>query len=149
MYDSLTRAGRRANFWLFRPSPTWVRGRGAASKLRWRDVDLEGGWARLQEKGGKVNVVALPDTYVSLVRALSENGVIAQDPDAYVIPMVREQRRLGERDDRVIWRIVKDLGKRAGLPGVFPHALRHAFSVRFLETHPGEVEALQRMLGHA
>ena len=23
------------------------------------------------------------------------------------------------------------------------------FSVRFLETHPGEVEALQRMLGHA
>jgi hypothetical protein len=30
-----------------------------------------------------------------------------------------------------------------------PHALRHAFSVRFLEQHLGEIEALQRLLGHS
>jgi integrase len=40
---------------------------------------------------------------------------------------------------------------RTALAGVdvHPHALRHAFSVRFLEQHPGEVEALQRILGHS
>ena len=27
--------------------------------------------------------------------------------------------------------------------------MRHAFSVRFLEQHPGEIEALQRLLGHS
>jgi site-specific recombinase XerD len=49
---------------------------------------------------------------------------------------------------RIIWRIIRRLGERAGVE-VFPHALRHAFSVRFLEQHPGEIEALQRLLGHS
>jgi site-specific recombinase XerD len=44
--------------------------------------------------------------------------------------------------------VIKRLGGRAGVD-VFPHALRHAFSVRFLEQHPGEIESLQRLLGHA
>jgi len=123
--------------------------RGAVSKLRWRDVDLERGWATLREKGGKVHEVALPDNYVLLLEALIESGAVTTEPNGYVVPMARPQRRTGERDDRVIWRIAKDVEKRAGLTGVFPHALRHSFSVRFLETHPGEVEALQRMLGHA
>jgi site-specific recombinase XerC len=29
-----------------------------------------------------------------------------------------------------------------------PHSLRAAFTVLFPETHPGELEALQRLLGH-
>jgi integrase/recombinase XerD len=123
--------------------------RGAASQLRWRDVDLDEGWATLNEKGGKVHVVALPNPYLALLRELIRAGAVTPSPDDYVVPMVREQRRSGNRDDRVIWRIVKDIGKRAGVPQVFPHALRHSFSVRFLEQHPGEIEALQRLLGHA
>jgi integrase/recombinase XerD len=123
--------------------------RGAASALRWKDVDLERGWATLYEKGGKVHVVALPHPYLALLRKLIAEAEVTPNPGDYVVPMVRDQRRSGNRDDRVIWRIVKDLGKRAGIPEVFPHALRHAFSVRFLEQHPGEIEALQRVLGHA
>ena len=30
-----------------------------------------------------------------------------------------------------------------------PHSLRAAFAVRFRETHPGELEALQRLMGHS
>ena len=54
--------------------------------------------------------------------------------------MPRGQRREGDRDDRIIWRTVKNLGARAGVE-VHPHALRPAFALRFLESHPGEVEA--------
>ena len=62
--------------------------------------------------------------------------------------MPRGQRREGDRDDRIIWRTIKKLGERAGVE-VHPHSLRAAFAVRFLESHPGEVEALQRLMGHA
>ena len=48
----------------------------------------------------------------------------------------------------MIWRIVKNLGKRAGVE-VHPHSIRAAFAVQFLETHPGELEALQRLMGHS
>ena len=94
-------------------------------------------------------MVALPNPYLALLRELIRAGEVTPSPEAYVVPMAREQRRSGNRDDRVIWRIVKDIGKRAGVPQVFPHALRHSFSVRFLEQHPGEIEALQRVLGHS
>jgi hypothetical protein len=39
-------------------------------------------------------------------------------------------------------RIIERLGDRARVE-VVPHALRAAFAVQFLETHPGELEALQ------
>jgi hypothetical protein len=29
------------------------------------------------------------------------------------------------------------------------HSIRAAFAVQFLETHPGELEALQRLMGHS
>ena len=48
----------------------------------------------------------------------------------------------------VIWRLVTTIGRRVAIE-THPHALRHAFSVRFLEQHPGEIEALQRLLGHS
>ena len=121
--------------------------RGAVSRLRWRDVDTEQGVVTFSEKGGKVITQPMPGAYLAILRAAVAQGGIEPLPSAHVIPMQRPQRRIGERDDRIIWRIVKGIGKRAGID-VFPHALRHAFSVRFLEQHPGEIEALQRLLGH-
>ena len=47
----------------------------------------------------------------------------------------------------MISRYITSLGKRAGV-NVTPHSLRGAFAVQFLETHPGELEALQRLMGH-
>jgi integrase len=121
--------------------------RGAASALRWRDVDLERERIRFREKGGKVITKPIPREYVAILqaaRAVSRE----YDPDSYVIPMVRKQKRLGDRDDRIIYRTVKRLGARARIE-VHPHSLRAAFAVEFLETHPGELEALRRLLGHS
>jgi integrase len=121
--------------------------RRAASTLRRRDVDMERGTIRFREKGGKVITKPIPDEFAGVLRAaMSEN--VMPTKDSYVIPMPRGQRRIGDRDDRIIWRTIKKLGERAGVE-VHPHSLRAAFAVRFLETHPGEVEALQRLMGHS
>src|SRR5207247_3122803 len=61
--------------------------------------------------------------------------------------MQRQKKHRAHRDDRAISRYVSTLGKRAGVR-VTPHSLRAAFAVQFLETHPGEIEALQRLMGH-
>src|SRR6266540_2605124 len=44
------------------------------------------------------------------------------DRDGYVIPMVRRQKRVGDRDDRIIYRTVKRLsaGGSRGLPALSP-----------------------------
>jgi len=122
--------------------------RRAASNLRRRDVDLDRGTMRFREKGGKIITKPLPEEFAGLLRTASSVGAIGASPDSYVIPMARGQRREGDRDDRIIWRTIKKLGERAGVE-VHPHSLRAAFAVRFLETHPGEVEALQRLMGHS
>ena len=122
--------------------------RGAASRLRLRDLDLDAGTAKLFEKGGKIAIKPLPREYVKIVSAAISAGVIGPSGDDYVIPMARKQTRTGERDDRVVWRTVKRVGNRAGVD-LYPHSLRAAYAVNFLETHPGELEALQALMGHS
>lgn len=71
--------------------------------------------------------------FAGLLRLALDAGAIGAAPDAYVIPMVRDQRRKGDRDDRIVSRIIKRLGDRAGVV-VSLHPLRAALAVRFLET---------------
>ena len=77
-----------------------------------------------------------------------DSGTLGPGVDPYVIPMARKQTRRGERDDRVIWRTVKRVGERVGID-FYPHSVRAAFAVNFLEAHPGELEALQALMGHS
>jgi len=121
--------------------------RSAVSNLRWRDVDMERATVRLREKGGKAITKPLPNDLLALYRRAVSEGV-GGDPDSYVIPLGRQQQRDGDRDDRVVWRIVKDVAERAGVTA-HVHSLRHAFAVRFLESNPGRLDALQALLGHA
>jgi integrase len=121
--------------------------RSAASKLRWSDVDLERGTIRFREKGSKTIRKPIPGEFAALLRAAQLSGQVDCEPNDYVVPMQRKQKHANERDNRVIARYIIQLGARAGIK-VTPHSLRAAFAVLFLETHPGELEALQRLLGH-
>jgi len=121
--------------------------RGAVSQLRWGDVDLERGTIKFQEKGGKPIRKPIPSEFLALLKAAKLSGKVGADPADYVVPMQRKQTHGRDRDDRVISRYVKTLGARAGVKAT-PHSLRAAFAVQFLETHPGELDALQRLLGH-
>ena len=122
--------------------------RGAAARLRLRDVNIRDETVKLFEKGGKVAVKPMPSEYVQILRWAIEAGVLGSGVDAHVIPMARKQARAGERDDRIIWRTVTRIGERIGVD-VYPHSLRAAYAVNFLESHPGELEALQALMGHS
>ena len=122
--------------------------RAAVSRLRWRDVDLVKGTARFLEKGGKVAVKPMPDELIAILRAAVQAGEVATGEGDYVIPNRRKASvRRTERSSKVIWETVRRVAERAGVRA-HVHAIRAAFAVRFLETHPGDLEALQPLMGH-
>jgi integrase len=122
--------------------------RAALARLRWRDVDFEKGTVRFFEKARKSIAKPMPRELQALLEgAARERSTVEGWRDEHVIPMGLAQRRSGERDDRVIWRLYKQVAKRAGVGG-HVHAVRAAFAVRYLESRPGDLEALQALLGH-
>ena len=46
-----------------------------------------------------------------------------------------------------LWRIINEIGWRAGVPKCYPHRFRHTFAHLFLSTG-GDAGALQSSLGH-
>jgi integrase len=105
------------------------------------------GTIKFREKGRRVITKPLPHVLAALLRYAQEDPAVPSAPDDYVIPMVRQQLKSGERDDRIIWRTVGRVAKRVGVRA-HAHSLRAAFPVRFLETHVGDLEALQALMGH-
>ena len=88
----------------------------------------------------------MPHQLAQLLEAAIAAGVY-DDKDEYLIPSISAPRRTGERDDRIIWRTVREVAERAGVKA-HTHSLRAAFAVFYLETNPGEVESLKELLGH-
>jgi integrase len=103
---------------------------------------------RFREKGGKVIPKPIPAEFAHLLRVAMDARAIGNSADSCIIPMIRKQRVKGNRDSRIVYRAVKRLAARAGVERAHVHAMRGAFAVQFLETHPGEREALQRLMGH-
>ncbi|MET0939259.1 MAG: tyrosine-type recombinase/integrase [Gaiellaceae bacterium] len=117
--------------------------RRAVARLRLSDYDRLHGRLRFREKGGKVVWKPVPDELRSLLEAAITAGAITD----YLVPPEGYLQRKDDRDDRVIWRIVKRVAARAGIEA-HVHALRAAFAVYSLERFPGDVEALKELLGH-
>jgi integrase len=120
--------------------------RRAVANLRLRDYDRLHGRLRFHEKGEKVIWKPVPDELRSLLEAAIANGAIVEVDD-YLVPPEGYLSRKGVRDDRVIWRLVRRVADRAGVRA-HVHALRAAFAVFYLERHPGDVEALNELMGH-
>jgi integrase len=116
------------------------------ARLRLRDYDRLHGRIRFREKGAKVIWKPVPDELRSLLEAAITDGAIVQADD-YLVPPEGYLSRHGDRDDRVIWRLVRRVAERAGVQA-HVHALRAAFAVFYLECHPGDVEALKELMGH-
>jgi integrase len=121
--------------------------RAAASRLRRRDLDLDGGWVRFHEKRGKTIDKPIPLDLVHVLRLAEQEG-LWPTPDSYVIPNRDGSRvRSAERWDGVIYETVRRVALRAGV-SCHVHALRSAFAVRFLDQNPGRIDGLQALLGH-
>jgi len=113
--------------------------RDSASRLRWRDVDLDEGTMRFREKGSKVSVKPMPRELQGIVRAAFESGQVECRADDYVIPNRRPGAvRRAERSNKVIWETVLRVAQRIGVRATV-HALRRAFAVAFLTSLPGRL----------
>ena len=121
--------------------------RHAIAQLRRRDYDQDAGTLVFQEKGSKIIRKPVPEKLRDLLDAAVASGLY-EAPADYLIPSAAKQRREGERDDRFLLKLVKDVGGRVGIDA-HCHAFRAAFAVHFLETHPGKDKTLQFLLGHA
>lgn len=120
--------------------------RRALATIRRRDYDPFEGTLRFVEKGGKVIQKPVARKLGEILDAAIFAGVYDSDDD-YLIPSEAEQRRQGERDDRVVWKLVARVAKRAGVT-THVHALRAAFATHYLESMPENVLALQELMGH-
>lgn len=120
--------------------------RRAVANLRLHDYDRDRGLIRFREKGRKTIWKPVPGELAELLDAAIRAGAIPTEDD-YLVPSLHAQRRPGDRDDRVIWRAVTEVAKRAGVKS-HVHALRAAFAVFYLEQNPGDLEALQALMGH-
>jgi integrase len=124
--------------------------RDSASRLRWEDVDLvEGRMKRRNEKGGKTIDAPIPNELQEILKAAIESGEVACGPRDYVIPHRRAATvKNAERTNKVVYETLKTVATRAGVQAT-AHAMRRAFAVNFMRSHPGAIESLQALLGHS
>jgi site-specific recombinase XerD len=120
--------------------------RTAMSSTRISDYDPDERMVTFHEKGGKTIRKPVPDDLAVIIDQAIADGRYP-NPDDYLIPSDYSPRREGDRDSRVIWRLVKDVAGKAGVE-THVHALRAAFAVNYLQQNPGQVVALQKLMGH-
>jgi integrase/recombinase XerD len=114
--------------------------------LRPEGVNLQEGWVRVLGKGAKERLVPVhPRARAALTVYLVEREKRFKTPDAELF-LGRSGRKLSREQ---FWRILRDLGRRAGLTApIHPHLLRHTFATHMLEGG-ADLRSVQEMLGHA
>lgn len=120
--------------------------RRAIAQARLADYDQIERTLTFKEKGAKTIRKPVPDRLADLIDQAIAAGQYVE-PSDYLIGGNADQRRPGDRDDRVIYRLVRQVAARANVT-THVHALRAAFAVFYLETNQGEIVALQQLLGH-
>lgn len=112
-------------------------------RLRWRDLDLEGGMVNVQGKGNRQRLVPVGS---HACRALADWGrESGRQGDAPVFP----GRHGNPITPRAVQLRIKQLAQRQGLfKHVHPHMLRHSFASHVLESS-GDLRGVQELLGHA
>lgn len=111
------------------------------------------GLSRVVGKGGHEATVPLPEVARKILSEYLENerpGARPPDP----LFLVRYRWRAGEWKERRmashrLWKLVKGLGKRSGVPELHPHAFRHSCGVELLRRTGGNLRVVQEHLRHS
>jgi integrase/recombinase XerC len=125
--------------------------RGEVAALDVGDVAPDFGLRRVMGKGGHEVPVALPASARAILRdyiATERGGLPATAP----LFVVTYKHRVGQRIERRItgqriWKVVKAVGTRAGMPALHPHALRHACGAQLLR-RTKNLRVVQEQLRH-
>ena len=121
--------------------------RHAIAVVRESDYDQAARTMRFREKGRKTIEKPVPDELALVLDASIARGEIWPAPHDYLVPPEQPPRRAGDRDDRVIWRVIRRVADRAGVDA-HVHALRAAFACFYLERNPDDLLGLKELLGH-
>lgn len=126
--------------------------RHAIALLRLSDWDRSKGTITFREKGQRAITKPVPHELAEILDGSVRRGEIAahaghQPADPYLVPPEASLRRPGDRDDRVIWRLIKNVAGRAGID-THVHALRSAFAVFYAESTDDDEYGLRKLLGH-
>ena len=115
--------------------------------LKLSDLNLEVGFIRSFGKGGKERVVPLGE----VAQRYLQEFLLRSRPEllkSQNISTLFISRRKTPMTRQGFWRILKLYARKAKLPEVSPHTLRHAFATHLLE-RGADLRSVQQMLGHS
>src|SRR2546422_2678753 len=122
------------------------RRRSEVLNLRWRDLDLEGGFYRYTGKGGKERQRALPPPVRLAILVYAEAAGLARKPEEAVFPGRWRDQPV---DGKYIGEQLRQAAELAGIPLERPlHTLRHSYA-RALRRVEAPLEAVQAALDHS
>ena len=117
--------------------------------IRAADLHIDAQYLSCVGKGNKERLVPIGDQatawvqrYEREVRRELAAGRLRTSPRLFLNARGGPLSRVG------MWKILKSHARRAGLPAVSPHVLRHSFATHLLE-RGADLRAIQTMLGHA
>src|SRR5438132_13911869 len=122
------------------------RRRSEVLNLRWRDLDLEGGFYRYTGKGGKERQRALPPPVQQAILAYARAAGLARKPEEAVFPGRWRDQPV---DGKYIGEQLRQAAELAGIPLERPlHTLRHSYARALRRVEP-PLEAVQAALDHS
>ncbi|MDQ6791537.1 MAG: tyrosine-type recombinase/integrase [Candidatus Dormibacteraeota bacterium] len=122
------------------------RRRSEVLNLRWRDLDLEGGFYRYTGKGGKERQRALPPPVRLAILVYAEAAGLERRPEEAVFPGRWRDQPV---DGKYIGEQLRQTAQLAGITLERPlHTLRHSYA-RALRRVEAPLEAVQAALDHS
>ena len=117
--------------------------------LRAGDLHMDDGYLTCVGKGDKQRMVPMGHDAATWVRRYIGDGrpaLLKKRSSPWLFINARDGGALSRIG---FWKVLKEYGKRAGLPGgLSPHVLRHSFATHLLE-RGADLRMIQVMLGHA
>jgi integrase/recombinase XerD len=115
--------------------------------LKLGDLELNLGYVSCVGKGGKARVVPIGRAAVLSVKQYLETarGLLLKGRNSEYVFVGGKGKPLTRQ---AFWTSIKKYGRRAGVPVVKPHLLRHSFATHLLE-RGADLRSVQMMLGHS
>jgi len=115
--------------------------------LKSGDLELNLGYVSCVGKGGKARVVPIGRAAVLSVKQYLETarGLLLKGRNSEYVFVGGKGKPLTRQ---AFWTSIKKYGRRAGVPVVKPHLLRHSFATHLLE-RGADLRSVQMMLGHS
>ena len=108
-------------------------------RIRKGDINFQEGTLLVYGKGSKERLVILSDRCIKALRDC------LKETNGDILFLNQRNRALGTRH---AFRLVRDIGRRAGISNLHPHMLRHSFAST-LRKKGADLQLIQESLGHS